>query len=107
MRLDSSLLAEEVSCTSAGRPAPHSAGYSTRMLVTADIIPALAQAPASLERWGNLDEWSLALFPGKEGEAPRSEEHTSELQSRVDLVCRLLFEKKNGKRRISERLYQK
>src|SRR5438105_9138340 len=28
--------------------------------------------------------------------APRSEEHTSELQSRVDLVCRLLLEKKNG-----------
>src|SRR5438105_7422779 len=26
----------------------------------------------------------------------RSEEHTSELQSRVDLVCRLLLEKKNG-----------
>src|SRR5438105_11064064 len=25
---------------------------------------------------------------------PRSEEHTSELQSRVDLVCRLLLEKK-------------
>src|SRR6266536_1075419 len=27
--------------------------------------------------------------------AARSEEHTSELQSRVDLVCRLLLEKKN------------
>src|SRR5438105_9999106 len=27
----------------------------------------------------------------------RSEEHTSELQSRVDLVCRLLLEKKNKK----------
>src|SRR5437868_11495528 len=26
----------------------------------------------------------------------RSEEHTSELQSRFDLVCRLLLEKKNG-----------
>src|SRR2546428_10873880 len=26
--------------------------------------------------------------------APRSEEHTSELQSRSDLVCRLLLEKK-------------
>src|SRR5207249_7054970 len=26
---------------------------------------------------------------------PRSEEHTSELQSRFDLVCRLLLEKKN------------
>src|SRR2546428_4640475 len=29
----------------------------------------------------------------------RSEEHTSELQSRSDLVCRLLLEKKNKKRR--------
>src|SRR5690606_14677831 len=27
----------------------------------------------------------------------RSEEHTSELQSRENLVCRLLLEKKNGK----------
>src|SRR5437868_11059547 len=29
-----------------------------------------------------------------EQKAPRSEEHTSELQSRFDLVCRLLLEKK-------------
>src|SRR2546429_5546221 len=29
-----------------------------------------------------------------EEEAPRSEEHTSELQSRLHLVCRLLLEKK-------------
>src|SRR5207249_5131817 len=29
---------------------------------------------------------------------PRSEEHTSELQSRFDLVCRLLLEKKKKKR---------
>src|SRR2546428_8537343 len=28
--------------------------------------------------------------------APRSEEHTSELQSRSDLVCRLLLEKKTA-----------
>src|SRR2546421_2170747 len=28
--------------------------------------------------------------------APRSEEHTSELQSRSDLVCRLLLEKKKA-----------
>src|SRR5690242_21270883 len=28
---------------------------------------------------------------------PRSEEHTSELQSHVNLVCRLLLEKKNMK----------
>src|SRR5690349_22850487 len=31
---------------------------------------------------------------------PRSEEHTSELQSRRDLVCRLLLEKKNKSNRI-------
>src|SRR5438105_10765691 len=30
-------------------------------------------------------------------EQERSEEHTSELQSRVDLVCRLLLEKKKKK----------
>src|SRR3712207_8344953 len=30
-----------------------------------------------------------------DGEAKRSEEHTSELQSRQYLVCRLLLEKKN------------
>src|SRR5437868_14263565 len=31
---------------------------------------------------------------------PRSEEHTSELQSRFDLVCRLLLEKKKKQRRV-------
>src|SRR5712664_4957408 len=30
---------------------------------------------------------------------PRSEEHTSELQSRSDLVCRLLLEKKKKKKK--------
>src|SRR5699024_11581481 len=33
---------------------------------------------------------------------PRSEEHTSELQSRFDLVCRLLLEKKNEEYTTSE-----
>src|SRR5690606_40746574 len=33
----------------------------------------------------------------------RSEEHTSELQSRENLVCRLLLEKKNGRRRPAKR----
>src|SRR2546421_6675029 len=35
----------------------------------------------------------------------RSEEHTSELQSRSDLVCRLLLEKKKKITRRSMRLY--
>src|SRR5690349_23589728 len=32
----------------------------------------------------------------------RSEEHTSELQSRRDLVCRLLLEKKKKKKKIKQ-----
>src|SRR5690606_40406167 len=35
------------------------------------------------------------LHEGEGEVAPRSEEHTSELQSRENLVCRLLLEKKN------------
>src|SRR5258707_9222539 len=34
----------------------------------------------------------------KRHDSPRSEEHTSELQSRQYLVCRLLLEKKNNKK---------
>src|SRR5690349_24692435 len=37
-------------------------------------------------------EYGRTAFP----EDARSEEHTSELQSRSDLVCRLLLEKKNN-----------
>src|SRR2546426_9374415 len=44
-----------------------------------------------LERTGGRSFFSR-LFGGKQ--APRSEEHTSELQSPCNLVCRLLLEKK-------------
>src|SRR5438067_8493523 len=37
----------------------------------------------------------LRYKDGYEVDIVRSEEHTSELQSRFDLVCRLLLEKKN------------
>src|SRR5258706_1093053 len=36
-----------------------------------------------------------ALTPNEPVQPPRSEEHTSELQSLTNLVCRLLLEKKN------------
>src|SRR2546421_4928952 len=39
----------------------------------------------------------LALASVRARLTPRSEEHTSELQSRSDLVCRLLLEKKNSR----------
>src|SRR5690349_23704432 len=39
---------------------------------------------------------NLEHDPISSRQIPRSEEHTSELQSRRDLVCRLLLEKKNA-----------
>src|SRR5437588_9367362 len=43
---------------------------------------------------GALDHQRLDKANEIVHEAPRSEEHTSELQSHSDLVCRLLLEKK-------------
>src|SRR5690606_40180500 len=42
-------------------------------------------------------EISCAALPGASPDRGRSEEHTSELQSRENLVCRLLLEKKKKK----------
>src|SRR5438067_10050770 len=47
------------------------------------------------------DCWSKPLGRQRfEFRTHRSEEHTSELQSRFDLVCRLLLEKKKKKNKI-------
>src|SRR5699024_11826950 len=42
----------------------------------------------------------------RRGRSGRSEEHTSELQSRFDLVCRLLLEKKNDTGRAIGQTYR-
>src|SRR5438105_12305612 len=80
-----------------------------------DALPisssAIAPVPGSVRRWpaatGGADHGcggvAAPTSPDPEGAASnrpgwRSEEHTSELQSRVDLVCRLLLEKKKKKR---------
>src|SRR5699024_11312873 len=46
-------------------------------------------------------ERNMTSFLAKKWNDIRSEEHTSELQSRFDLVCRLLLEKKKEQRTIS------
>src|SRR5699024_12421517 len=48
-------------------------------------------------------EWRNALSGAMQGAMHqlRSEEHTSELQSRFDLVCRLLLEKKNKRYNVN------
>src|SRR3712207_8533910 len=59
------------------------------MLLTAGMSTATRRM--RLERTGEPGEWTIN---GKTWKDVRSEEHTSELQSRQYLVCRLLLEKK-------------
>src|SRR5207248_9453806 len=61
------------------------------------VTPILAAAALALQ---GCDRVPTAVpQPGR----PRSEEHTSELQSPYDLVCRLLLEKKNNKNKKHKR----
>src|SRR5204862_6291944 len=50
--------------------------------------------PADHPLWSAPDCMITMHLSGRSGRGMRSEEHTSELQSRRDLVCRLLLEKK-------------
>src|SRR5690606_39579715 len=60
-----------------------------RKLSVADNILAILELRKDLDRAGRLQALDELLQ-----EVSRSEEHTSELQSRENLVCRLLLEKK-------------
>src|SRR5688572_31380552 len=70
-----------------------------------------------IDRTGLTGMWNYQLAygqvrelpPGRERdlaeqENPRSEEHTSELQSQSNLVCRLLLEKKKRKNKARSRV---
>src|SRR2546427_3321088 len=64
-------------------------GHAARRARAPDAVQGQGAAPG--ERAGGALE--LPRAPGRR-RAPRSEEHTSELQSQSNLVCRLLLEKK-------------
>src|SRR5687768_8528822 len=60
-------------------------------LLASSRLAALVPAPSSMTLTTSDHEWTAgAGFDAR----LRSEEHTSELQSRLHLVCRLLLEKK-------------
>src|SRR5690349_23437997 len=62
-----------------------------------DRVEAAPDALASYS-WSYCGTWvALLAVNSISVQAQRSEEHTSELQSRRDLVCRLLLEKKKKK----------
>src|SRR2546426_7031444 len=61
----------------------------------------LAQARDSLEQITGLPVWGLRAPNFSIG---RSEEHTSELQSPCNLVCRLLLEKKKKTNKLRDKV---
>src|SRR5690606_40114520 len=81
-------------CTS--RPSPRS--LCTEAPTTAIYTLSLHTLFRSLADFGNAVHPHHSLLPeALREEGNRSEEHTSELQSRENLVCRPLLEKKNAR----------
>src|SRR5207249_12162325 len=75
-------------------------GAGSRSFAPAALRMTGALAPRREKREAPSDAppYHSFLLPNPRGAVIlRSEEHTSELQSRFDLVCRLLLEKKNKK----------
>src|SRR5437867_6156012 len=79
-------------CFSAFRPTTMSTFFPYTTLFRSQSTAARTGARL-LERTGKADARNA---PRPRAGAQRSEEHTSELQSPYDLVCRLLLEKQKG-----------
>src|SRR5258707_2818367 len=70
------------------RRPPRSTLFPYTTLFRSPLPPRPSRSPST--RITRFERWSRAMT-----NSARSEEHTSELQSRQYLVCRLLLEKKN------------
>src|SRR5260370_28789095 len=70
-----------------------------------DALPILSNCPRR-HAWNTLMQMPdrIASITRHTWAKPRSEEHTSELQSHLNLVCRLLLEKKKTEQEQSIRL---
>src|SRR5688572_31364329 len=71
--------------------------YTTlfRSIMVAPAVRLSCEAAISAWAWRGDTSAASAHARSADHDAPRSEEHTSELQSQSNLVCRLLLEKKN------------
>src|SRR5690349_24529249 len=83
------------------RPPPRSTlfPYTTLFRSSASSTPSIARRPGPEPCAGGFVRCApiAPTTTGRPVRTDRSEEHTSELQSRRDLVCRLLLEKKKKK----------
>src|SRR5256885_12355319 len=67
----------------------------------ADVAHLGGRGAQELAAHGHVEE-QVPHFDARAGGAVRSEEHTSELQSPCNLVCRLLLEKKKPQMRMTQ-----
>src|SRR5207237_10032898 len=80
--------------------------YNTQLVFDANgelVLKRRKITPTYHERmiWGQGDGSGLKVVPTAVGRlGARSEEHTSELQSHLNLVCRLLLEKKKKRQML-------
>src|SRR5699024_11772605 len=65
-------------------------------LSPSEMLPAVGQGIVAVEC--AVNDWQTRRHLALIDDSARSEEHTSELQSRFDLVCRLLLEKRTDGR---------
>src|SRR5438874_6369780 len=79
------------------REPPRSPLFPYTTLFRSNLDQAMQMAQRADQLHGPYSAWDF-------GDRPRSEEHTSELQSRRDLVCRLLLEKKKGRLALRARI---
>src|SRR5207249_12062735 len=80
------------------RSSPPSLNQSIQQLGSDDVVAPPRIVRKSIREDATMRASLLALLFTATLAAQRSEEHTSELQSRFDLVCRLLLEKKKKKK---------
>src|SRR2546430_10701357 len=90
---------------------PYTTLFRSSFLFFGCIAIPLGQAMHFIEfspqwsQWKSLPFLSLAILFFTAWPEERSEEHTSELQSQSNLVCRLLLEKKKREYRRSSHLH--
>src|SRR3712207_7182602 len=78
---------------------PYTTLFRSTVVVRGDDLQVVSQALAVNDTDETYVLWGVREgSPEPEAVGVRSEEHTSELQSRQYLVCRLLLEKKKTKR---------
>src|SRR3712207_7801236 len=77
------------------RRPPRSTLFPYTTLFRSTILPVVAHTSEQLRHMVMQRFKCPTISSPRQASAQRSEEHTSELQSRQYLVCRLLLEKKN------------